>query len=280
MIRVKSEELQPGMVTARDVKNIDGMLLAPSGCAIKRTPDQHSPGVGRDGSRRRGQRGTGPGVRSAGATAAGNAGQTHRRTCAPDSGSRTNSARCRRKFSSSCCCARRGAFFNPATRVMNPPTIKAMVQAMPRSLGSYGPVLREIEEALAIAAMQFERHRRRHPKRSRPHRAPAAAGEQPVLRFRQPLEHGGRGGEPAGHPADSGHDRRVQRAGAIQRRAGQFGEQGFLLAAQPRRRHHRAAAGDGTPPAQAGQIFRRRPAARRWPAGAAVAGGGMGAGGF
>ena len=34
MIRVKSEELQPGMVVARDVKNIDGMLLAPSGCEL------------------------------------------------------------------------------------------------------------------------------------------------------------------------------------------------------------------------------------------------------
>ncbi len=31
---------------------------------------------------------------------------------------------------------------------MNPPSIKAMVQAVPRSLGSYGPVLREIETAL------------------------------------------------------------------------------------------------------------------------------------
>jgi putative nucleotidyltransferase with HDIG domain len=31
---------------------------------------------------------------------------------------------------------------------MNPPTIKAMVQAVPRSLGSYGPVLDEIEAAL------------------------------------------------------------------------------------------------------------------------------------
>lgn len=30
----------------------------------------------------------------------------------------------------------------------NPPTIKAMVQAVPRSLGSYGPVLAEIEHAL------------------------------------------------------------------------------------------------------------------------------------
>ena len=30
----------------------------------------------------------------------------------------------------------------------NPPTIKAMVQAVPRSLGSYGPVLQEIEAAL------------------------------------------------------------------------------------------------------------------------------------
>jgi len=34
VIRVKSEELQPGMVVARDVKNIDGMLLAPSGCEL------------------------------------------------------------------------------------------------------------------------------------------------------------------------------------------------------------------------------------------------------
>ena len=34
MIRVKSEELQPGMVVAREVKNIDGMLLAPSGCKL------------------------------------------------------------------------------------------------------------------------------------------------------------------------------------------------------------------------------------------------------
>jgi hypothetical protein len=31
VIRIKSEALQPGMVVARDVKNIDGMLLAPSG---------------------------------------------------------------------------------------------------------------------------------------------------------------------------------------------------------------------------------------------------------
>jgi putative nucleotidyltransferase with HDIG domain len=31
---------------------------------------------------------------------------------------------------------------------MNPPSIKAMVQAVPRSLGSYGPVLQEIETAL------------------------------------------------------------------------------------------------------------------------------------
>ena len=30
----------------------------------------------------------------------------------------------------------------------NPPTIKALVQAVPRSLGSYGPVLQEIEQAL------------------------------------------------------------------------------------------------------------------------------------
>ena len=34
MIRIKAEELQPGMVTALDVKNIDGMLLAPSGCEL------------------------------------------------------------------------------------------------------------------------------------------------------------------------------------------------------------------------------------------------------
>jgi len=34
MIRIKAEELKPGMVTARDVKNIDGMLLAPSGCQL------------------------------------------------------------------------------------------------------------------------------------------------------------------------------------------------------------------------------------------------------
>ena len=34
MIRIKAEELQPGMVTAREVKNIDGMLLAPVGCVL------------------------------------------------------------------------------------------------------------------------------------------------------------------------------------------------------------------------------------------------------
>ncbi len=34
MVRVKSEELKPGMVVARDVKNIDGMLLVPSGCEL------------------------------------------------------------------------------------------------------------------------------------------------------------------------------------------------------------------------------------------------------
>ena len=34
MIRVKSEVLQPGMIVARDVKNIDGMLLAPAGCEL------------------------------------------------------------------------------------------------------------------------------------------------------------------------------------------------------------------------------------------------------
>ena len=32
---------------------------------------------------------------------------------------------------------------------MNPPSIKSMVQAVPRSLGSYGPVLEEIEQTLA-----------------------------------------------------------------------------------------------------------------------------------
>lgn len=34
MIRLKSEALQPGMRVARDVKNIDGMLLVPSGCQL------------------------------------------------------------------------------------------------------------------------------------------------------------------------------------------------------------------------------------------------------
>jgi hypothetical protein len=34
VIRVKSEELQSGMIIARDVKNIDGMLLAPCGCEL------------------------------------------------------------------------------------------------------------------------------------------------------------------------------------------------------------------------------------------------------
>ena len=34
VIRVKSEAFQPGMVVARDVKNIDGMLLTPSGCEL------------------------------------------------------------------------------------------------------------------------------------------------------------------------------------------------------------------------------------------------------
>lgn len=34
MVRVKSEELLPGMVVARDVKNMDGMLLAPAGCEL------------------------------------------------------------------------------------------------------------------------------------------------------------------------------------------------------------------------------------------------------
>lgn len=34
MIRVKTEALQAGTVVARDVKNIDGMLLVPSGCEL------------------------------------------------------------------------------------------------------------------------------------------------------------------------------------------------------------------------------------------------------
>jgi hypothetical protein len=34
VIRVKAEELSPGMVVAREVKNIDGMLLAPAGCEL------------------------------------------------------------------------------------------------------------------------------------------------------------------------------------------------------------------------------------------------------
>jgi len=34
MIRIKAEELKPGMVTAREVKNIDGMLLAPVGSVL------------------------------------------------------------------------------------------------------------------------------------------------------------------------------------------------------------------------------------------------------
>jgi hypothetical protein len=34
VIRVKSEALQPGMLVARDIKNIDGMLLAPFGCQL------------------------------------------------------------------------------------------------------------------------------------------------------------------------------------------------------------------------------------------------------
>ncbi|MEY4916693.1 MAG: hypothetical protein RL616_606 [Verrucomicrobiota bacterium] len=37
----------------------------------------------------------------------------------------------------------------PQINPMNPPAIKSMVAAVPRSLGSYGPVLREIETALA-----------------------------------------------------------------------------------------------------------------------------------
>jgi molybdopterin biosynthesis enzyme len=34
VIRIKSEALQPGMVVAREVKNIDGMLLVPAGCEL------------------------------------------------------------------------------------------------------------------------------------------------------------------------------------------------------------------------------------------------------
>ena len=34
MLRVKLEQLQPGMMVARDVKNIDGMLLLPAGCEL------------------------------------------------------------------------------------------------------------------------------------------------------------------------------------------------------------------------------------------------------
>jgi hypothetical protein len=34
VLKVKSEQLQPGMVISRDVKNIDGMLLLPSGCEL------------------------------------------------------------------------------------------------------------------------------------------------------------------------------------------------------------------------------------------------------
>jgi len=34
VLRVKSEDLQPGMVVAREVKNLDGMLMAPSGCEL------------------------------------------------------------------------------------------------------------------------------------------------------------------------------------------------------------------------------------------------------
>jgi hypothetical protein len=34
VLKVKSEQLQPGMVISRDVKNIDGTLLLPSGCEL------------------------------------------------------------------------------------------------------------------------------------------------------------------------------------------------------------------------------------------------------
>jgi hypothetical protein len=34
MPRVKTESLQEGMVVASDVKNMDGMLLIPSGCSL------------------------------------------------------------------------------------------------------------------------------------------------------------------------------------------------------------------------------------------------------
>src|SRR3989304_2737295 len=34
MPRIKTESLQPGMIVASDVKNIDTMLLIPAGCAL------------------------------------------------------------------------------------------------------------------------------------------------------------------------------------------------------------------------------------------------------
>lgn len=34
VLKVKSEQLQPGMVIAREVKNLDGMLLLPTGCEL------------------------------------------------------------------------------------------------------------------------------------------------------------------------------------------------------------------------------------------------------
>jgi len=34
VLRVKSEKLEPGMIVARDVKNIDGTLLVPAGCTL------------------------------------------------------------------------------------------------------------------------------------------------------------------------------------------------------------------------------------------------------
>jgi len=34
VLRIKLEQVQPGMMVARDVKNIDGMLLLPTGCEL------------------------------------------------------------------------------------------------------------------------------------------------------------------------------------------------------------------------------------------------------
>src|ERR1039457_7017394 len=60
MIRLKSEALQPGMVVARDEKNLGGMPLAPSGCELSvnsinklpRTPKQRPPTASARSARR------------------------------------------------------------------------------------------------------------------------------------------------------------------------------------------------------------------------------------